>query len=354
MNVDELYAFATWLQRSADNVRPKYEEVHRILQHNATQANKLPLEGALKNLNNTLKEVALSELDSEQVRLLNAYGVDDYFGRRGQHFVTQTITKSGFDPATAAGDFQAAVQAIASASDRAKSLCTAFAGVKDWTTGSSGDEPNLIQIRVAFREDASISNVVEWKKWGTKWYDIARGVAMAAGAAPEEVRVLGATRGSIVLTLATTGSVILILGSIMKVITRGAYDVLKLAHTVEDLKQKKLLTHELEAAFQKRTKEIRESGVAEAMDAVMKSAPRSDGELENAIKKSVSELFVFCTSGGDVDFVSPAAEPRSQGESDGQPELVQDIRGLIEEIRSFKEALHLLSFEDHSNSNNEP
>lgn len=350
MNVNELYDFANWLRKQTEFIRPKYEAVHRLLQHNATQANKQPLEEPLAELDKGITSVPFNQLNSEQVRLLSAYGIDNYFGRKAQAFVAGTITKSNFDPATAATNFQSAIEALQKASERAASLVAAFDGIEDWTGGDLPPDEDFVQVRVEFRDEAAITNMVEWKQWAAKWYDIARGIGMAAGEAPENVRILGATKGSIVLTLATTYSVALILGGIFKVITKRASELLKLAHSMEDLKRKQLLNKELESAFKKRSDEIKSGGTSEAIAEVNRLATaEKNGELDKVIEKAVKELFDFGTRGGDLDFVSPEPpEPDAEGDAGDSVRLSKDIRELIEEIRSYKEEAKLLPYSDSS------
>jgi hypothetical protein len=52
-----------------------------------------------------------------------------------------------------------------------------------------------------------MSNVADFRKWGTFWFEIGRGVAMAHNAAPEEIKIVGATKGSIIIELAVVSDI---------------------------------------------------------------------------------------------------------------------------------------------------
>ena len=61
-------------------------------------------------------------------------------------------------------------------------------------------------MRVEFREGALIDNVKSWKYWSKEWYDISRGITMALDRAPEDIRVVSAGRGSILMDLPMCGT----------------------------------------------------------------------------------------------------------------------------------------------------
>ena len=65
-------------------------------------------------------------LSSEQVKLLESFGVSMLLGKNGVEFVEGTIKKSDFDPATAMSEIQEANQTIQDAMRRADSIIGAF------------------------------------------------------------------------------------------------------------------------------------------------------------------------------------------------------------------------------------
>ena len=206
-----------------------------------------------------------------------------------------------------------------------------------------------MEIRLEFQEGAAISNIVEWKNWASKWHDIARGVAMVADEAPDNVHVVGASKGSIILILATTYTVALLLGGIFKIVTRRASEVVQLGVEVEDLRTRRLLNKELEDAFERRAQEVKSGGVDEAIAEVKRLRGQAkDGEVEKVLSKAVKELFDFCEKGGDLDFVAPHDEdaPSEESEEENAEKLVAEMRELIEEIKLNKESVKQLT---HSN-----
>ncbi|SEQ80071.1 hypothetical protein SAMN05421690_1001205 [Nitrosomonas sp. Nm51] len=91
MNIEELYHLASWLKKEATTARDKYEAVRAKLQHNAQQQQKQPLEGELNALIEFLDNIPLHVLSNEQTRLLESFGVANYFGSDGVSFVNARI-----------------------------------------------------------------------------------------------------------------------------------------------------------------------------------------------------------------------------------------------------------------------
>ena len=83
--------------------------------------------------------------------------------------------------------------------------------IKVGLTGCVIDEPyelgNEILMRVSFTGHAMMSNVTDFKAWGAIWYDRGRGIAMAHDATPEDIKIVGATKGSIIIELAVIATI---------------------------------------------------------------------------------------------------------------------------------------------------
>ena len=243
-------------------------------------------------------------------------------------------------------DVQKAVSALDKAIVRANNLSKAFQDI-DVAIASPALEDDRALVRVEFRSDAAINNVVDWQEWSEKWLEISRGIAMSIDDAPENTQVIGATRGSFILELAGTYLFVRILTGIVKEVTSVAKDMIMLAQTAEDLRSKKLLNEQIESTIKTEIENKKESGVLSVMTAVKLLLPKSiDGEQETALKKSVAQLLEFHRKGGEVDFVAPEekeASEESDEESQSQQLEIQSLRQAIEELRSEKEELKRLS-----------
>jgi hypothetical protein len=348
MNIEELNHLAAWIEAQVPIVRIKYENLRAKLQHNSQQPQKQPLETELEDLLNQLSVTPLHILSNEQVKLLEAFEVKSLLGQQAVDFVNATVRKSDFDPATAMNDIQAAISALDQALERANSLDSAFSQIEIAEISNyAGD--NRALIRVEFQGDASIGNVVDWNDWSSRWLEISRGIALSIGEAPESVHVVGATRGSIILELTGTYAFVRILTNIVKSVTSVAKEIVMLQQSIEDLRTKRLLNVKIELEMQEEAKTRKDQGVQNITALVTERLPGTlDGEQQTALEKAITQLLDFHRKGGEVDVVAPSSdEEESEGDSSDSPQQleVQELRALIEELRTEKEELRLLGYE---------
>lgn len=352
MNILELYELADWIKREVTKIQKQYTNLQGVLQHNATQQQKQPLEDPLQKLNEALEQMPMKVLTSEQIRLLEAFDIADLVSINGARFVQQTIVKSDFDPAQANQDVQAAIGKLKQSLQRADAVFQAFSGLETLLV-----EPEIgdsVLMRVEFRDQASIRNVVEWKDWAEQWVDISRGISMSFNEAPENVRVVGASRGSIILELAGSYLFVRIMAGIANSIIGVARSILELRHTAEDLRAKKLLTDKLEAELRSSAEEQKANGVETIYSQVVELLPKEpDGEQSTALKRSITKLLNFHEKGGQVDFVEPESEGDDEAEEGeaspiGQEGLANDLRTAIEDYRSRRDEVERLEQLTHN------
>lgn len=347
MNVDELGRIAKWLKKNGSAAQSKYEAVRAILQHNSQQADKQPLESPLEDLISFLKSMRLHVLSNEQLKMLDTFKTAEYFGDRGISFVESSIKKSDFDPATATTEFQQAIENIQNAINRADQILSAFKGVDLHTDGITLDEGRAL-VRVEFRNDASINNVVDWKEWSERWLEIARGIAVAIDEAPEDVHVVGATRGSIIVELAGTLFFVSVLTAMAAKIIGVSIQFTQLQQHREQLRTQRLVNDAMEAAMKEKSDEIIDKGIDTVFEAVKPMLPKRkvpDGDRDNGLKRAIGKLIDFHTSGGEVDFVAPEEQPVDDGQEPGaNAAQIAELRNNIEDMRKNRDEFRRLSF----------
>lgn len=81
-----------------------------------------------------------------------------------------------------------------------------------------------------------MSNLSDFKSWGSTWYDIGRGVAMGHGTPPEDIKVVGATRGSIIIELGVAYAIAATTSRIILEALKLAEKSLALRKTVEEIR----------------------------------------------------------------------------------------------------------------------
>ena len=216
--------------------------------------------------------------------------------------------------------------------------------------GLGGDDTEaqdgLITIRIGFQNDVSINNVTDWKDTAKEWYDIIRGLAMVCEEKPEEVKVIGAASGSIILILAGTPVFTSLLAQVSKHITSVAMDIVGVRVEMENLRQKRLLTKIMETEFKRLEKEKSDSAldtIGNLLDGKLKSGA---GDVKIALNNSIEKLLKFSEKGGTVDFVSPdevAESKEGEAEESALRASVIEARESIREYQAEREGLKLLS-----------
>jgi hypothetical protein len=345
VDVRELYQLARWFQERYPRLSDLYQGLLQPIQHNANQPNKQPFASALEGLIGYLKDMSFEELSLQQSSLLSSLGVLRYLGSSGADFVDSTVRTSDFDPATAAQQMQEAINSINSAY---KKLTDYLGSVDELDVDMLVfDEPDdFITIRVGFRDKAAIENIVDWRDSGREWYDIVRGLALAAGESPEDTRVVGAGSGSIILFLAATATVTTLLAIISKNVTAVAKNVIGIQSEIENLRQKKLLTKIMGVELQKQITNAKSRALATVMAELKKELPKIDGEVTTALQMSVTKLLAFNEQGGNVDFVTPTDEdgaPDEGEETTGSHAALVAARAAIREYQAVRSELKLLT-----------
>lgn len=354
MNVIELFELAEWYKSNFEGLRNLYSTLHSVLKNNATQPSQQAVEEPLGKLVSFLSKMNLGELSLQQLKLLQQLGVSHLVGKEGVSYINNTIKTATYDPASTEQKINTALQKIEEVNQRLSGFSSAVTELGIKPDSFEGVEGRII-VRIGFKDDASINNVSDWKSSSEDWYNIIRGLAMVAGEAPEDTKVIGATNGSLILVLAATAGVTKLLAMISKHITGIAKDVISVGIERENLRQKKMLSKEMENEFINMEKTKRTDGITTVNKELAKMMPKgTQGDIKNAIETSITKLLEFGENGGDVDFVTPpeielvVEDGVAEKRSDEALAEFENIRKLILEYQEEREAVKLL--EDNSDS----
>ena len=347
MDAFEIQGLASWFKSYFKDIRQRMDALHAILSNNASQQAQQPVEDALNSLTDLLKHVRLEELNLQQLQLLERMEVADILGPQGAANIASLVRTASYDPASVEQKINARITRINQASQK----LTAVAASLDelgFVPEEYDDEDGRITVRVIFRRDASIDNVADWKASAESWYQIIRGLAMALGEAPEDTKVMGASKGSLILVLSTTCTLTAALLVITKHVTGMAKEVISVQSAMEDLRQKKLMTETMKLELDKLVAKKREEGIAAIEADLANMIPGLKGEKKNSLDRSIEKLLDFSEKGGDLDFVEPPIGDDQQVEEDAgkeqSPMSVQmaEARRLIQEYQEERESLKQL------------
>jgi Na+/phosphate symporter len=350
LDIIELYNLSEWYNRYYQRLNNLYNALSGTLNHNASQPNQQPIEENLQRLITFLSEMNTAELSLQQIDLLGRLEVESWIGEIGADHLERVVKTASYDPASTAGRIQAAIQKLGEAQQKLRAYAASVSSLN-----IPQDEFHQVMgrviVRVGFKNEASIDNIVEWKDSAEDWNHIIRGIALTVGEAPEETQVIGATKGSLILILAATYAVTKILSLITRHLANAARDVISVGDAIEDLRQKRLLTSTIEKELNKKKEDIKKERISELKAELKKlSKKRASGEDDNALDQSIERLFKFGEAGGDVDFVAPASDEEAQEAGEEEPEVnadesmneIKEVRQLIRDYQEVREAVRLI------------
>lgn len=342
LNVFEFERLTHWFNWHGATVESGYQQLSKVLSHNATQAQQQPVEGVLKELVSLLYSLPMEELSNADLSILKHLEVDGLLGRVGARHVRSVVIRSEFDRATSASEIRNNKQRISEALSKFQGFSAAFQAL-DYDFEAEENIPGRVTVRVQFKDDASMSDVAAWKKWSNEWHEIVRGIALCIGESPADTRVTGATTGSLIMILSGTIGFVGALAIITKHVSFIIKEGLVITNAIEDLRHKRILNRAIEQSLNDEKQKLAKEGVKRVVAETKKAMPdKLNGEQEAVLTKAVEKFFRFNELGGDVDFVEPA-------ESDEEHNLpitgseIAEIRQTVEQIREARSEIKLLT-----------
>lgn len=346
MNVSELYDLTHWITKeiAGTKIPQKYQKLHSILQQH-TQPNqvKASFEAEQNDLVRTLRNVPLGQLTKDQLFFLEQLGISQAVGDEGIATIEDILYKNVIDVATSAQKLQEILQKLTegiSKSDQIK------AGLINCVFEEEYETDNEILMRVSFTGHALMNNVTDFKSWGSIWYDIGRGISMAHNASPEEIKIIGASRGSIIIELAVVASIATTTSGIILAALKVAEKVIDIRNKAEELRALKLKNAKLVKDLEKEAENEKLAGINEITNDIVEQLEiKKDGEGDKvkALDTAVKHLVNFIEKGGEVDFVIPEDEEEPK---EGEESSNEELRIAFQEIRKLENKLALLEHKD--------
>ncbi len=350
MNVSELYSLTFWIENKIVKVQipQKYQALQQALQRNAQpNQQKQPFEAQKGDLIKAIEKVPLNQLTREQQSFLEKLGIADAVGAEGVNKIDDILYRNSLDIATAAQKVQEILNKLNQGIQKSKQI---QAGLSDCVYLEEYEEVDEVMIRVTFAGQASMSNVVDFKKWGNIWHEIGRGIAIAHNGHPEDIKVIGATKGSVIIELSTNPSIATTVSAIIFFALKLTEKVLDIKKKAEELKNIKLKNKELIRDLEKEAESEKKDGIEEICQKLvieLKIDNNGEGEKVNALNKAVKDLIDFIEYGGEVDFIVPDVdnEELNVEEGEGSKPKYEKLKNTIQEIRQLDNKLKLLESE---------
>ena len=352
MQVSELIALQEWYfqQCHSNGLIDKFTALVEKIRQNISVSG-YPFEEEKEQLVDALSHMSFKSLTIEQEAFLTKLDLRSYLGENGIDQVENILYKNQLDIATASEKFGHIVENFSKASEFFSCVETKISPLFP----EKHEEITEMEawMRVYFQEKASITNVVEFKEYARKWYDITRGIALAVDKRPEDIRIVSAERGSIIINAA-------VLTVIAEIFSKVVLRSLEIAEKILELKKKKMeiealklekeindnLTEDLKDAIDSTKK----NGAETICKAVIDELKITDSEKKSGLRKSIELMLEFLENGGNIDFICNELPENDVDEDNEIVELREIVRsqneklvGTVEKIRQIEHKLMLLS-----------
>ncbi len=338
MNVVELYTLAKWVNRDVveTELSAKYSKLHAILQQKASSPT-VAFEEPKNDLIEAVNNVDLTTLTKDQVAFLDQIGILQAIGKQSEQQIENILFRHGLDLTTAVAKFLLIVNDLNGGIAKLNSIFESLEGCIQDDIDEYGDN---VLIRVRFQDNASMSNVKDFKNWGKKWHLIGRGIAMIHDATPEDIKIIGAAKGSVVLELLTDYKIGLTVASIILgslEVTESALNIRKMsAELILINLQTEMVTKNI-ADLEKTAKAVKKSGITNIINLQINELnlnTETDGDKINALEESVTILVDFIEKGGGIELMIP--EHEEDPDSDEENPTVDKFEKIREDITKIK------------------
>lgn len=347
MQVEELYDLTTWIIFNiveAEIVK-KYQELHKVLKQNSQPSQeKQPFEEQQKGLIEAINAVPLSELSIGQIGLLNELGIAENVGSEGVALIEDVLFKNAVDIANAAKRINQCISEINEGIQWAQQERELLAKI----VTSDGITPieDQILLRIHFAGDASIENLSELKDWSKTWWEIGRGISMAHDQSPESISVIGASKGSIIVSLLTAHAIALTVSGIILASLRVVEKYYDIKRKAQEVRALELGNDEAEKALEAAASEAKDSDVETIVKQTISELGldrQNEGDKVNELTSATKKLVDFITKGGEVDFVMPNEEEVESSEN-GKKKITaeNDLRIRFQEVRKLEREIKQL------------
>ncbi len=350
MQVSELYQLTTWVEESIvkTKISAHYKGLQTVLTQNSKRINNQPaqpFEVQKTTLLDALSLINSDELTSNQITALSKLELLDLIGDKGitqiEHLLSNTL-----DIAQVTKTFTEYSARLNAGIAKIKTIRTAVTPVlhESDTEITNGK----VLTRVVFHHEASINNIKDLKSWTSKWFEIGRGFSIANGQTPEDVEVIGAARGSIIIELAIFATTAL---PIAKAINLTVDSLVKF----QDFRLKSLQIREMKNENPKLAKEleedaerwesraqlIKDDAVNEITNEIKSSFDNYKEEHNNELNKAVKNLVDFMSKGGDVECVVPDEEPDEESGENENKAVLLELKKSFAQLKNNKKNLRL-------------
>lgn len=340
MELQEAYSLKAWVDEEITKreLLQKYAALQQALQQNSQRAQNqppIPFNEQKQSLLETLILVNIFGLSNPQIQTLEKLNIIQHIGKEASESIKNMMTEHASDLAYLAEQVNISQTELQQGIKKIEIIFTSLSPI-------ISDEKlhipkDMILTRVTFQNEASINNINDLRNWTTRLYNITRGLSIACNKPVEDIKVDGASKGSLIF--------ILIIGRyVASILTKTLKEIFQCMSEYQDFKIK---AHEAELAALKKDRfeqdyigdkerwegrmerikhQIIDDLVNEIKEEIDDYRDTNDGEL----RKSVKDLVELITKGGDVDPVIP---PVTTVDDEDETEETVELNASLEDLR---------------------
>jgi hypothetical protein len=224
-------------------------------------------EGQKVDLIESMKEIDLTRLTKNQVSFLDKLKIYPALGPHGIEEIKNILSRN-LQNSIAMQKIREIHTRLEEGLEQVRLISDAL---KDCVCDDEEESKDEVLIRVIFLKEASISNVSDFKNWGDTWYLIGHGITLAHNATPQDIKIVGADKGSVILELLTKPEIAATVADIIHSVLETVAEVLNIKKLVSEARKFSLKIVALEEnATDTDSKNIAESEKKKAVENIIK------------------------------------------------------------------------------------
>jgi len=283
---------------------------------------------------NHLYNIDFDELSDQQYKIVSSFGITSYAGPVGAADLEEALRKSANDPVAQNGIMQTALTIW---SDSLNAIQDLEFGIQrlGFHWGPPKEILDGVVIHLHFDSEAKISEVAELKRWSNDWYDIARGITACVDGKPEDIRIIGASTGSVILTLVAIATTAKLLASISVAVAQILQQIQRVRMDQEDYRHKKIMNQKIEDGFQDAIDHIRSHAAENVVNQVIGStASVLPPEIVSQLNLAIEKFIVYTEKGGEIDLIAPADSKSTDNDLNVARKEILQFKNQVRAIRS--------------------
>lgn len=359
MELLEIYNLQAWADEEIvkRELIQKYSALQQALQQNSQRAQNqppIPFNEQKKFLLEALNLVNIFGLSNPQLDVLKTINIINHIGTEAADDIKIMMTEHASDLAYLAEQINKYQAELQQGLQKISAIATSLEPIinnKDLVIPK-----DQILTRVTFKNEASINDINDLKIWTMRLYHITRGLSIACNKPVEEVKVIGASNGSLIFSL--------VLGRyIASILTKTLKEIFQCMSEYQNFKTK---SHEAELAALKKDKfeqdylddkerceermgRVKQQVIDDLFNNIKAEVPDYQDTNDGELRKSVKDLVELISKGGDVDpVIPPVVKTEDEDETEENIELNESLEDLRQDYIKLTELKHNIKIEHFS------